>query len=418
MSESTAIAIREIIFVSTNLALLLIVMDQIFKRKRSIAIPICFCVSKLLIINVFFHFFLQEEMQTNEFVQAACVLISSAISLSAYFVFWYTYQADLVKIMVVGMLGDATATCMGYVYNICINLISGRSLFEIETPVQPADALFPVLLILTTPGLCKCLRWIRVRVQNWKVKHKRSLLSLIGSFLVAGVYTNILGLEKSTIISYLCIVIMVIFFFVFYIRVYYRKVAKEKEYLKKQQKFSKMKYSAITIQIEQMERAQKEINEQMKKIMEISESTDGRTQLLERYVKGLKMQSSAIMHGMFCDSWLLDSVLSYQMLKCQERNISADFQLYGYQKGMIREVDLAELMHYLLEIFIEATDVNTVVFKMASIKGQLIIQIIGDGKDIRVSKRKMQRFVRGYQMVINKRKMYEKTELKITMDTV
>lgn len=418
MSENLAIGIREIIFVGTNLTLLLIVMDQIFKRKRSIAIPICFCASKLLIINVIFHFFLLEELQTDEFVQAACVLISSIIGLSAYFVFWYTYQAELVKIMVVGMLGDAIACCVGGVYNICINFISGRSLFEIDAPVHPADALFPVLLILTMPGLCKCLRWIRVRVQNWKVKHKRLLLSLMGSFLVVGVYTNILDLKKSVFSSYLCIVIMVFFFFMFYIRVYYRKVANEKEYLKKQQKFSKMKYSAITIQIEQMERAQKEINDQMKKMMEISESTDGRTQLLERYVKGLKMQSLAIMHGMFCDSWLLDSVLSYQMLKCQERNISADFQLYGYQKGMIREADLAELMHYLLEIFIEATDVKNVVFKMASIKGQLIIQIIGDGKDIRVSKRKMQRFVRGYQMVVNKRKLHEKTELKITIDTV
>lgn len=430
MKEILSLVCREVLYVSTNLTMMVLFMNHIFVKRRSPKILIAFLVGKVLLINIFFRVLLLW-IPENATIKGICLISATFIGLSSYLFLQYTYKAELIVIIISGIICEILAVCMGNLFSVFLNLISGREMLILDTEFHMIDLLFPVLSVLTIPIACKVLEPLFARLRSWKVKHKIPFFAGIGIYFLTGVYTNLGGFEKSTLFQWFYVITMALLLFWWYVQFFYRKVRREKEYLKKQQKLSKLEYGAITLQIEKMEMAQKTISEQMQKIMEIPEDAEGRTQHLERYIKSLKKQKETIMQGMFCDSWLLDSVLCHQMMKCRDRNIIADFRLWNYKKGMIQEENLAELVHYLLETFLSNEDTEKIFLYMASIKGQLVIwagYVRGDSRQQekedeghgrkaygqnRISNRKIRKYMRRHQITISRKR--EGCQMKVNI---
>ena len=401
--EVMSVMARDFLFVCTNVSMLLCFMDRMLKRKRSFKVCIVFTIFKVLIINELFLYVLVEEIHSKGMLQNVYLCTSAIISIALYFCCFYTFSDEPVKIMVVSAASEIIDVVVGSSFNIITNVLNGRPPMANYVPFQVYDLLFPVLFIVVVPLVCKVLEPFFKLIRKWEIKNKRIWLSIMIMYVFAAIHSNFAGYQQGTLEMYFLVVCIIGCILWGYGQLYYRKAALEKEYLQKQQRLSKLQYSAIALQVERMELAQREINEQMQKIMAISDDIVQKTEMVERFIQGLKRQSQVVMQGMFCDSWFVDSVLCHQMEKCRERDIKADFQLQGYKKGEIREEDLAELINYLLESVLGEQDTSWVSLHVAFVKRQLVLDFKSDAKKIRISKRKMRKYTKKYQVVCNLR---------------
>ncbi len=401
--EVMSVMARDFLFVCTNVSMLVCFMDRMLKRKRSFKVCIVFTIFKVLIINELFLYVLVEEIHRKGILQNVYLCTSAIISIALYFCCFYTFSDEPVKIMVVSAISEIIDVVVGSSFNIITNVLNRRTPMANYVPFQVYDLLFPVLFIIIVPIVCKVLEPFFRVIRKWEIKHKRIWLGIMIMYVFAAIHSTFAGYQQGTLEMYFLVVCIGGCILWGYGQLYYRKAALEKEYLQKQQRLSKLQYSAIALQVERMEQAQREINEQMQKIMAISDDIVQRTEVVECFIQGLKHQSQVVMQGMFCDSWFVDSVLCHQMERCRERDIKVDFQLLGYKKGEIREEDLAELINYLLESVLGGQDISWISLHVASAKRQLVLEFKSDAKRIRISKRKMRRYTKKYQIVCNLR---------------
>lgn len=404
---------REFLYVGTNMAMLTIFMEKMLTRKRPLTVWILCGIFKLILINLLYTTMLWEEIHIKGPLQTSYLMLSSTIAIGLYFAVFYTYEEEPIKCMIVSVISEMLDVVIGSGFSMFINALSKRMLFTDNPRVQIYDFLFPILLIITMPIICKILEPMFRKIRGWQVKRKTIWSVFMAAYIVAALASNFITYKQSMLWMYFLVVIVILILFFVYARLLHRRAVWEKEYLQKQQRLSKMQYSAIAMQVEKMEQAQREINEQMQKIMAISDDIVQKTEMVERFIQGLKRQSQVVMQGMFCDSWFVDSVLCHQMEKCRERDIKADFQLQQYQKGNIREADLAELTHYLLESILENDDNSWISLHMASIKGQLILEIKSNSKRVKISNRKVQKYMKGYPTVMNVKQLEHEVDIKV-----
>lgn len=408
-----SILLREFLYIGTNMAMLTIFMEKMLKRKHSLVPWIIIGLLKLVIINLIFTTMLWEQIHINGPLQTAYLILSSVFAIGLYFVVFYVYDEEPIKCMLVSVISEMLDVVIGSGFSMFINILSRRTAFADNPGMQVYDLLFPILLVVTMPIICKILEPMFRKVRRWKVKYKTIWSVVMGVYIVVALASNYITYKQSMLWMYFLVVIVILILFFVYARLLHRRAVWEKEYLQKQQRLSKLQYSAIALQVEKMEQAQRDINEQMQKIMAISDDNVQRTEAVERFIQGLKRQSQVVMQGMFCDSWFLDSVLCHQMVKCKERNIKADFQLQQYQKGGIREADLAELTNYLLESILENDDNSWISLHIASLKGQLILEIKSDPTRVKISNRKVQKYMKGYPTVMNVKQLEHEVDIKV-----
>lgn len=415
MKDIISMLAREFILSGTNITMLTIFSAHMLKRKKSYKWAIIINVLKILLVNLIIAVPYGEILRTNRIAQGIYVIVSIVFSLALYLVFFYTFEGQRVKIVVIATISEILAVSITNPINIGLNALRGASPLEDYTKLHVSDILLVVLAVFITPLICKVLEPIFKRLRTWEIKKKFLWTTLIVLYLSAAIHSYFVRFEQNVLEMYFIVALAMMCVFLWYTRLVYRKAAWEKEYLQKQQGLSKLQYSAVALQVEQMEQAHKEINEQMQAIMSLPEDEIQRTEAVEQFIRGLKQQSKAILQGMFCDSWFLDAVLCYQMMRCKEKQIDADFRLQEYRKGDVREENLAEVINYLLESVLEGKGVEKVSLHVAYIKGQLVLVLTGDGTNVEISKRKIRRYMKGYQTVINKNIMNRKTKLKLTI---
>lgn len=415
MNDIISMLAREFILSGTNITMLTIFTAHMLKRKKSYKLVIIINILKILLVNLIVAVPYGEILRINRIAQGIYIIISIVFSLALYLVFFYTFEGQRVKIVVIATISEILAVSITNPINIGLNALRGASPLEDYTKLHVSDILLVVLAVFITPLICKVLEPIFKRLRTWEIKKKFLWTTLIVLYLSAAIHSYFVRFEQNVLEMYFIVALAMICVFLWYTRLVYRKAAWEKEYLQKQQRLSKLQYSAVALQVEKMEQAHKEINEQMQTLMSLPGDEIRRTELVEQFIGGLKQQSKAILQGMFCDSWFLDAVLCYQMMRCKEKQIDADFCLQEYRKGDIREENLAELLNYLLESFVEGKDVANVSLHVAYIKGQLVLWLTGDGTNAEISKRKIRRYMKGYQTVINTRVSNGKSQLKLTI---
>lgn len=404
MTQLILTMIRGFLFILVNVVMLTIFLEKMLKRKRSLKAWLMFSVSKIIIINMVFVILLQEQMQTNVQVQSIYLVVSTIISVLMYFLLFYTYDEEPVKAMLVATITEMLDIILCNVTIVPINLISGRATLDLYVPFRWVDILYPILIFgVAIPLSCKILRPIFNRIRNMKIKHPRIWYAVLAAYLMAAIHSNFISYKQSALEMYMIVTVLIVCILLAYVRTYHRKVLWEREFFRKQQHFAKMQYGLIESQIVKMEYSQKEIQEQMEKILLMTEQKENKTIAIENYIKELKQQSNLIIQGMYCDSWLLDSVLCYQMMAGKGKNIAMDYNLQAYQKGLISEENLAELVHYLLEVVVSDETTTRISLQIATMKGKLIIQLESDGKSLQISKRKVRKYTKGYQLSIAKR---------------
>ena len=165
-----------------------------------------------------------------------------------------------------------------------------------------------------------------------------------------------------------------------FVNYFHRETLWKNDLLKKRQRLAQMQYETVALQMEKMRQIQKEIAVQMQEIMALSESTENKTEQIEKYIVRLKQHSENVTNGIFCNDWLLDMVLHSAKRKCVGQGIHAEFYLQGYQKSDLHSKKLAEDVNKLLETAIKKAK-RELFLQIANVKGQIIIKWEIDGKE-------------------------------------
>ena len=109
-------------------------------------------------------------------------------------------------------------------------------------------------------------------------------------------------------------------------------------------------------QIRSMEQEQEKIDAQMQKITAMAAirreekgNADAHEERIRRYLDTLRDKFDKIQAGIYCQDYLLDSVLCHMAQKCQKKGIKESFLFQKYDRGTISENDLSEILFQILD---------------------------------------------------------------------
>lgn len=225
MMEMLSVMLREFLYVGTNMAMLTIFMEKMLKRKRSLLPWITIGFFKLGIINLIFTTMLWEQIHINGPLQTAYLILSSVFAVGLYFVVFYVYDEEPIKCMLVSVISEMLDVVIGSVFSMFINMLSKRTAFADNPGMQVYDLLFPILLVVTMPIVCKILEPMFRKVRRWKVKHKTIWSVVMVVYIVAALASNFITYKQSMLWMYFLVVIIVLILFFVYARLLHRKAS-------------------------------------------------------------------------------------------------------------------------------------------------------------------------------------------------
>ena len=109
-----------------------------------------------------------------------------------------------------------------------------------------------------------------------------------------------------------------------------------------------------------------------------------RTALAGQYLTELREQYTRFLASVRCKDPLVDALLSYRQILCQEQGITAEFSLENYGRGNLEEQEVVTLLLRLLDWAMENClgrgKPGRIFLSAALVKGQLLVEISSSGR--------------------------------------
>lgn len=310
------LSIRSIIVLLTNMAAVFTIVCKILQKRKSLIVWFSQHIFKILS-----GIRLEDLIIQNRWVRMRYMTVAAAGNILSYVVFWYIFQGSFAKVFLVSVLVETSTVVTSSVILVLVNMLEKReSLLILEEPFQ-----WMIFLI-----------YVLETLMSMSVKYHDTLLAMMWWVLL------------FCVVSCIALGFLVVHIF----RVHSRQVIREHDYLKAQQKLMRIHYDTIRQQINQMEQYQNTIHFQMKEILKLEDTAEGNKKISD-YLKKLKSEYLSITAGIYCDDWIVDSVLCYQSQSCREKGIETDFSFRDYKKGSLKEEDISEMLILLLDTFIQ-----------------------------------------------------------------
>lgn len=118
--------------------------------------------------------------------------------------------------------------------------------------------------------------------------------------------------------------------------------------LSQKQRLLEEYYQTLIEQIHLMEQNQKQVEQQMQEIEKVG--SELHPEKIQEYLKILKKEYRSIRAGVFCNDWRVDALLYCQNEILQKKEIPFTCSMQGYDRGKIKEDDVAEVICQLLNI--------------------------------------------------------------------
>lgn len=369
-----------LLYLSANIASMFLLCNAVMKRRRPLTALVIYTIFKTVIVNVVFRMFCDELIRTNELMRSIYLTLVSVFAILTYIMILYTFEEDFSKIAIVSVSAEMVAVGLGYMAKAITLLPIGESPFRENAPLRIMDFAAVILTILLTLIVLRVERkWIE-KIRRWEVTRKKTIMVLFVIYLLFSIVSMYFSFERMIFLDGIASVIFSVILLVQFVNYFHRETLWKNDLLKKRQRLAQMQYEAIVLQMEKMEQMQKEIETQMQTVLKLSEDSENMTEQVERYIMSLKRHSENVTTGIFCNDWLLDSVLHSAKKKCQEKGIAAEFYLQGYQKEGVNSEKLAEDVHRLLETAMMQVN-GELYLQIANVKGQIIIKLECDGKE-------------------------------------
>lgn len=369
-----------LLYLSSNIVNMFLLCNAVLKRRHSITVWVVYTIIKTIIVNIVFRMYCDELIRTNEWMRCIYLTLVSVFAVLTYIMILYTFEEDLSKLAVVSVCAELIAVCLGYISKVVTNLLIGESPFREGAPLHFMDFVSPIISIFLTLVLIRTgKKWIE-KIRQWEVRRKKIVIAFFMGYMFFSITSMYFSFERMIVLDGIGSLVFGAILLVRFVNYFHRETLWKNDLLKKRQRLAQMQYETVALQMEKMRQMQKEIAVQMQEIMALSESTENKTEQIEKYIVRLKQHSENVTNGIFCNDWLLDMVLHSAKKKCVEKGIHAEFYLQGYQKSDSHSKKLAEDVNELLESAIKKAK-RELFLQIANVKGQIIIKWEIDGKE-------------------------------------
>ena len=227
---------------------------------------------------------------------------------------------------------------------------------------MPDLLLIPIVYVLLRFELYLLKKpWI-VRIRNYEPRHRKLLWIFVVVYVIGGIGTTFINYTENGLF-YLLVRMPAILVFIpgcmvcTYLFLRYRAMTERTNiFVREQKKLTELHYTFVRRQIRSMEQEQEKIDAQMQKITAMAAirreekgNADAHEERIRRYLDTLRDKFDKIQAGIYCQDYLLDSVLCHMAQKCQKKGIKESFLFQKYDRGTISENDLSEILFQILD---------------------------------------------------------------------
>lgn len=362
--EVFSICVRMIIVTANYCIFDMIFTSYMFVRRRSRTLRYIVIGIGLLIKNIVIQYLLPYG-RTEELTAIQIQFIYSILfPLITYALLCYTFQGSVLKL---GLFQIALETNFIFLTGTILPLINWvekrNFLGSVQVPFQMPDLLLiPIVYVLLRFELYLLKKpWI-VRIRNYEPRHRKLLWIFVVVYVIGGIGTTFINYTENGLF-YLLVRMPAILVFIpgcmvcTYLFLRYRAMTERTNiFVREQKKLTELHYTFVRRQIRSMEQEQEKIDAQMQKITAMAAirreekgNADAHEERIRRYLDTLRDKFDKIQAGIYCQDYLLDSVLCHMAQKCQKKGIKESFLFQKYDRGTISENDLSEILFQILD---------------------------------------------------------------------
>ena len=339
-------------------------MNQVLPRRRSQALLLVVISVGLLAKNVVIAYLIPDSGLDELTVMEIRFLFAICFSAAVYVLLCYTYRGSVLKLGLAQIAGETNYYIFISVLLPFINWAEGRSdLGSYGVPFLPLD----LLMIPAVYGLFRLefffLKPWLPRIREYEPRHRSILWVVVTAYLLAGIHSNFmslveLGLFRTTArIPAILSAVPGCAGCIWLYAVYRRRTERTNKFTRVQKELMRLHYSSVKRQIRKMEQEQEKIDMQMREITAMIRQEkekvcpDGgeREKIIQSYLQALREKYDEIQAGIWCKDYLADSVLCHMADVCRERQIKVAFSFQKYDRGIIPEEEIAEILFQILD---------------------------------------------------------------------
>lgn len=399
----------------------LYMLNLFLGRRRSLIPAAAYLYIKMTLVNTIMIQVLNPIYRGNQWYDNFYFCIVLITTVMTYFVFNWTFRGGFLKVSLFTMLSEWNYTAFGLGFVAILNYFEGHPglYYYYNSEVHVLDLLLIPYTILILWIETKCFRSLAFRIRGWKPKRKGFLWIAAVFYMCLAVWSLMEGVVDDVAVVHSLLAVGIIGAAVLLFWKEKSKAEKMSAFLNKQQELMILHYGQISVQIADMERNQKVIEEQMQQVEKMYAgeiSFSGKA--LSEYLKQLSSSYNRIRAGIYCDDFMIDAALYYMAEICKSRKIRCSFAFRNYDRGKIEERDLARILFILLDCGIREhiENENTEGFaapklclEAGTVKNQLIIHFSGpELKNTRKLKRLLQDELGRYHGYIQEQKKSKK----------
>ena len=361
--EVFSVCVRMIVVTVNYCIFDMLFTNYLYVRRRSRILRYIVIAIGLMIKNFVIQYLLLHSQTEELMIIQIQFIYSILLALITYALLCYTFQGSVLKL---GLFQIALETnfifLTGTILPI-INWVEKRSyLGSVQAPFQMPDLLLiPIVYVLLRFELYLLKPWL-LQIRNYKPRHKKILWIIVVVYVIGGIGTMFINYTENGLF---CLLVRMPAILVFipgcmvctYLFFRYRGMTERTNaFVREQKKLTELHYTFVRRQIRSMEQEQEKIDAQMQKITAMTAirkkekgSTEDYEERIRNYLDTLRDKFDKIQAGIYCQDYLLDSVLCHMAQQCRKKGIKESFSFQKYDRGVIQENDLAEILFQILD---------------------------------------------------------------------
>lgn len=337
-------------------------MNYMLVKRRNQTMRFIVIGIGLLIKNIVITHLLPNSRMDEQTVMEIQFIYAVSFSVISYAVLCYTFHGSMLKLGMFQIIMETNQVFIVAAILPLINWVEGRSdLGSVGGPFQLPDILIiPVIFGLLQLEFFLLKPW-QSRIRNFEPRHRIIMWGAVAAYFTAGIgstfvrYTE-LGMFHTTVRTPAIVIFTPGCAVCVYMYIRYRaKTEQTNAFVHAQKELMELHYSSVNRQISKMEQEQKKIDAQMHEITamagrkEDSNRGEDYEERIQNYLRTLKGKFDEIQSGIYCTDYLVDSVLCHMAEACQKKEIKVLFAFQKYDRGVIPENELAEILFQILD---------------------------------------------------------------------
>lgn len=337
-------------------------MNYMLVRRRNQTLRLIVIGIGLLIKNIVITHFLPNSRLDEQMVMEIQFIYALSFSVIAYVVLCYTFRGSILKLGMFQIIMETNQVFIVAAILPLINWVEGRSdLGSVGGPFQLPDILIIPAMFGLLQLVFSLLKPWQSRIRNFEPRHRIIMWAAVAAYFTAGIgstfikYTE-LGMFHTTVRTPAIVIFIPGCAVCVYMYIRYReKTEQTNAFVHAQKELMELHYRSVNRQISKMEQEQKKIDAQMHEITamagrkEDSSRGEDYEERIQNYLRTLKGKFDEIQSGIYCTDYLVDSVLCHMAEVCRKKEIKVSFAFQKYDRGVIPENELAEILFQILD---------------------------------------------------------------------